>query len=61
MYYYWNIVTNEMFETEENWCPIGDGIMVEFHGDFKDYCKNKEKYSRIGRLVVKEGDIVESI
>lgn len=49
-----------MFETNENWCPIGDGIMVEFKGDFEDYQKNKNKYERIGNLVIREGDIVES-
>lgn len=59
-YYYFNLTTNEMFETDENWCPIGDGIMVEFKGDFEDYKKNKDKYERIGNLVIREGDTVES-
>lgn len=58
-YYYYNPFTNEMFETDEDWCPIGDGFMVEFKGDFEDYQNNKDKYSLIGNTIVKEAEIVE--
>lgn len=58
-YYYYKPTTNELCETNENWCPDGDGFMVVFKGDYKDYLKNKESYSLVGTVFLKDAEVVE--
>lgn len=57
-YYYYTPNDNELHETEENWCPDGNGFMVIFKGDYKHYLKHKDQYSLVGQWFVQEGEIV---
>lgn len=57
-YYYYNLDTKEISETKENWCPIGNGFMVDFKGDYKDYLKHKDQYSLVGATFMKEAEAI---
>lgn len=58
-YYYYTPNDKELHETDQNWCPDGNGFMVVFKGDYEDYLKNKDRYSLIGTVFLKDAEVVE--